>query len=98
MKWWWLVAIAVALGAGVGYFIRSKQPDIYYASTKVLFDQSLVSGSSAQPTNFAAIQNAMEIYSGLVRLPPILLPVIQDLNLPLTVPQLNEKLDVKAVK
>jgi polysaccharide biosynthesis transport protein len=98
MKWWWLVAIAVALGAGVGYFIRSKQPDIYYASTKVLFDQSLVEGSSAQATNFAAIQNAMDMYSGLVRLPPILLPVIQDLNLPLTVPQLNEKLDVKAVK
>ncbi len=97
-KWWWLVAISVALGAGVGYFIRSKQPDVYYASTKVLFDQSLLGGGSSQTINYAAIQTAMDVYSGLVRQPTVLLPVIQDLNLPLSVPQLVGKMDVKPVK
>jgi len=96
MKWWWLVAIAVALGAGVGYFVRSQQPDIYYASTKVLFDPNLASGG--QISNFAVIQDQMDVWSGLVRLPTILTPVIRELNLPLSVPDLVKKMDVRPVK
>jgi polysaccharide biosynthesis transport protein len=94
-KWWWLVGIAVALGAGVGYFVRSKQPDIYYASTTVLFDQSLVSGG--QVGDFTRTQELLDVYTGILRLPKTLLPVIQDLNLNISVASLNEKMDVHAV-
>lgn len=96
MNWWWLVAISVALGAGVGYFIRSKQPDVYYASTTVLFDQNLANGG--QTSNFSQIQDLMDVWSGLARRDKILSPVIQELNLPLSVAQLNEKIDVRPVK
>ena len=96
MNWWWLVAISVALGAGVGYFVRSKQPDVFYASTTVLFDQNLANGG--QSSNFAQIQDLMDVWSGLARRDKILLPVIQELNLPLSVSQLNEKMDVRPVK
>src|SRR5690242_18529811 len=96
MNWWWLVAISVALGAGAGYFVRSKQPDVFYASTTVLFDQNLANGG--QVSNYAVIQDQMDVYSGLVRRDKVLLPVIQELNLPLSVAQLNEKMDVRPVK
>lgn len=96
MNWWWLIAISVALGAGVGYFVRSKQPDVFYASTTVLFDQNIANGG--QVSNFAAIQDLMDVQSGLVRRDKVLLPVIQELNLPLTVAQLNDKMDVRPVK
>jgi polysaccharide biosynthesis transport protein len=94
-KWWWLVAIAVALGAGVGYFVRSKQPDIYYASTTVLFDQNLVSGG--QVSNITRTLELLDTYTGIVRLPKTLVPVIRDLNLNIDVGTLVNKMDVRPI-
>ena len=45
LKWWWLIAIAVAIGGGVGYFVRSKQPNVYVAKTTVLFGQFFQTGT-----------------------------------------------------
>src|SRR4029450_11624833 len=81
---------------GVGYFVRSKQPDIFYATTTVLFDPNLATGG--QTSNFAQIEALMEVQSGLARRDRILMPVIQELNLPLSVANPNEKMDVAPAK
>jgi non-specific protein-tyrosine kinase len=94
LKWWWFIAAAVALGAGAGYFIRTHQPNLYYAKASVLFggDFTTTSPSSASWQTLQDIQDKIQVYEGLVRLPRMLNPVIQKLNLNLTVDQLNERL------
>ncbi len=96
LQWWWLIAVSVAIGAGVGYFIRSKQPNVYWAHATVLFDQRLAQGG--QISNVANIQEVMSVYSGLVRREKMLLPVIDKLQLNMSVDQLNERMIVQPVK
>jgi capsular exopolysaccharide synthesis family protein len=95
IKWWWLVAVSVAIGAGVGYFIRSQQADIYYARATVLFDQELAQGG--QINDLTGIQEVMAVNSGLIRREKMLQPVIDKLNLNLTVDELNLKLAIQTV-
>jgi succinoglycan biosynthesis transport protein ExoP len=95
LRWWWLIAIAVALGAGVGYFIRSRQPDIWYARATILFDQNLLSGG--QIGNLTTINDYMTVYAELARRDRILLPVINTLQLNMSVDDLNARLGVQAV-
>jgi capsular exopolysaccharide synthesis family protein len=96
LKWWWFIAAAVALGTGAGYLIRSHQPNIYFAKASVLFggDFASTSASSASYQTLQDIRDKMQVYSGLVRRPQILNPVIQKLNLNLNVDQLNQRMSI----
>lgn len=94
LKWWWLMLIALALGAGVGYFIRSKQPTIYYARAKVWFGQDIQGGTNAN--SFESTQGMILIYSGLVYQERILKPVIANLNLGITVADLQGRMAANA--
>lgn len=89
LKWWWLIALSVALGVGVGLFIRIQQPNIYAAKTRILFGQNFASGTTASVVSLRERQDLITVYSGLVRLPTILTPVIEDLGLGISVDQLN---------
>jgi capsular exopolysaccharide synthesis family protein len=88
MRWWWLVAICVALGGGLGYFVRSQQPDLWFAKSSVLFDQNIISGRG-EIQERAAILGVIQTYAGLARTSQMLLPVIRDLNLNISVDALN---------
>ncbi len=92
LKWWWLVAIAVAIGGGVGYFVRSKQPNVYVAKTVVLFGQFFY--TSAQRQSLDEIRQQISTYTNLAHEPNVLQPVIDNLNLPLTVEDFNKRLNV----
>ena len=93
IKWWWLILISVALGAGVGYFVRSKQPDVYSVTATVWFGQD-VGSSSKQPINLGEIKNLITIYAGLARRDAVLQPVIDKLNLGISIDQLNGSLNL----
>ncbi len=92
LKWWWLVAIAVAIGGGVGYFVRSKQPNVYVAKTTVLFGQFFQTGATRQ--SLEEIRQQITTYTDLVREANVLQPVIDRLNLPMTVEDFNKRLSV----
>ncbi|MBA3869650.1 MAG: hypothetical protein H0X30_10900, partial [Anaerolineae bacterium] len=92
LKWWWLVAIAVAIGGGVGYFVRSKQPNVYVAKTTVLFGQFFQTGSQHMTAD--EIRQQITTYTDLVREANVLQPVIDDLHLPMTVDDFNKRLTV----
>ena len=96
LKWWWLIAIAVAIGGGVGYFVRSKQPNVYVAKTTVLFGQFFQTGSQRQ--SLIDIRQQITTYTDLVREANVLQPVIDRLNLPLTVDEFTAFGDVRGAQ
>lgn len=95
LRWWWLILISVALGAGVGYFIRTKQPDIYNVVATVWFGQDVGKTSNSQDAlSFTELQELISVYAGLARRDAVLQPVIDKLNLGITVDALNKVLTV----
>jgi capsular exopolysaccharide synthesis family protein len=94
LKWWWLIAIAVAIGGGVGYFVRSKQPNVYVAKTTVLFGQFFQSSSQRQSMSLDDIHQQIITYTDYVREANVLQPVIDNLHLQITVEDLNKRLNV----
>ncbi len=78
LKWWWLIVIAVAVSVGVGYFVRTDQPDIYYAKATVLVGQD---ARTTEQNAFRANRDLLVAYSVFVRRSTVLQPVIDDLNL-----------------
>lgn len=95
LKWWWLIALSVALGAGIGHMVRIQQPNIYVAKTRILFGQSFASGTTASVANMTQLRELISVYIGLVRLPTILEPVIEDLGLGINVDRLNEMMSIE---
>ena len=90
LKWWWLILLSVALGAGVGAFIRARQPDVYYARATIWFGQNI--GTALQdPTGFSSLQDLMTIYAGLTTRDRVLQPVIEKLNLNVSAADLGER-------
>ncbi len=97
-KWWWLIAVSVALGAGVGFYIRSKQPDIFAAKATLLFGQGFIPSSGQSLASAQQVGVLMEVYAGLIRQPKILRPVIEALNLDTSVDGLNGQMTVNPIE
>ncbi len=93
LHWWWLIAVCVSLGAGLGYFVRSQQPDLWFSKSSVLFDQNIISGRG-EIQERQAILGLIQTYAGLARTSQMLLPVIRDLNLNISPDQLNNALSI----
>lgn len=99
LKWWWLIALSVALGVGVGFFVHTQQPNVYTATTRLLFGQNFANSSSTSSVaSLAQLKDQITIYMGLVRLPTILNPVIEDLGLGISVERLNGMMSVNDVE
>jgi capsular exopolysaccharide synthesis family protein len=98
LKWWWLIAISVALGGGVGFYIRSKQPDIFAAKATLLFGQGFIPSSGQTLVSSVQVTNLMEYYAGFIRQPKILRPVIEDLNLGIDVDALNGQMTINPIE
>ncbi len=100
LKWWWLILLSTAVGLGVGAFVRSQQPDIYFATATILFGQNFERGTDTQGfnTSLNRIRDLITIYSGITRRPIILDPVIRDLNLGTSVEELNRVMNVTQAK
>lgn len=94
IRWWWLLAIAVAIGGGVGYFVRTNQPDIYYARASVLFGQFF---SAQEQQTLATVTEQIRTYAGLVRQAQVLQPVIEKMNMNISVEKFNERLQVREI-
>ena len=78
LRWWWLIALAVSLGVGVGYLLRSEQVDLYSATATASVDEN----------------SPNLVRSGFVDSlsTPMLQPVIDDLQLDLSVDELINRM------
>ncbi len=94
LKWWWLIAISIALGAGVGYYVRSQQPDLFTSTATLLIGcDPRYCGSSS----FVEENPLLPVYAELARRPIILEAVIEDLELGLTPGDLNGMMGIREI-
>ncbi|MCB0169719.1 MAG: hypothetical protein KDJ97_04130, partial [Anaerolineae bacterium] len=80
LKWWWLIAIGLCLGAVVGFITTKQQPPTYQATT------TLIVGPSTQAANLNTtdIRDSAELawtYAAMAKRQPVLQKVIDQLNL-----------------
>jgi capsular exopolysaccharide synthesis family protein len=94
LKWWWLIAISIALGAGVGYYVRSQQPDLFTSKATLLIGcDPRYCGSGS----FVEENPLLPVYAELARRPIILETVIEDLELGLSADELNGMMEIRAI-
>jgi capsular exopolysaccharide synthesis family protein len=89
LRWWWLIILAVSLGVGVGYLLRTEQADLYYAEATVLIGQD---SDSAAP--IGVDREVLDAYTVLITRNSLLQPVIDDLGLNISVGELLDYLSV----
>jgi uncharacterized protein involved in exopolysaccharide biosynthesis len=93
LRWWWLVAISVALGAGVGWFVRSRQPEIYFTRASLWFGSD-ITGLAQSGGSLNQLDDLIAIYSAYIRRDTVLQPVIDRLGLNITVADLNDRMAI----
>lgn len=89
-RWWWLLLLAPVLsGLSAGYVESQRDP---LGSTPVYTANATLLINPVQGTG--RLTYRAETYAGLALTDPVLLPVIADLDLPFTVPELKEMITV----
>lgn len=89
LRWWWLIILAVSLGVGVGYLLRTEQADLYYSEATILIGQST---DSAAP--IGVDRDVLDAYTVLLTRNSLLQPVIDDLGLNISVTELLDYMSV----
>ena len=96
-RWWWVLALCPILAAGVAFLVTSAMTPIYRAEATLLIEQSQVPGAT-QYNDILAAERLTRTYSRLLTTRSVLEETIARLNLPLTPEQLQEQIDVTAVR
>ena len=83
LRWWWVIALAIAATSLVGYLMSSNQTPLYRAQATILVQQS----QSTAPT-FGDVQASQQLawtYQEIMTTRPLLQKVIDQLGLPYSV-------------
>jgi capsular exopolysaccharide synthesis family protein len=90
LRWWWLIVLSVSLGVGVGYLLRTEQPDLYFSQVTVLIGQD---SDSAAP--IGVDREVLDAYTVLLTRTSLLQSVIDDLGLNISVGDLLDFMSVE---
>ncbi len=96
-RWWWLLAIIPIVAGTTAYVFSVRQTPLFSANAIVM----VTPGSNSTGDYMNAIragQSAAATYEQLVVSDPILTPVKNDLNLPLSIDQLKAKVSASIVR
>lgn len=91
----WIVIVAVVVFAVAGYAYASQQPELYSARAQILMLSMPDTGS--RYTGLLASQNLKPSYMLIVKSEPVMQAVIDDLQLPYSVPALQGKITVSDI-
>jgi non-specific protein-tyrosine kinase len=95
--WWWLLALATVLAAGVSYAVSSQMTEVFQATSKVLIQES----ASARSTDYASVitsERLAQTYAELMVTSPVLERVVTTLGLELSARQLAGMISVSPVR
>jgi capsular exopolysaccharide synthesis family protein len=79
-KWWWLIAIATIVAAGVSFLSLREQPDLYLSHATLLVG-STIEDPNPTGTTFTQSQQLAKIYADLARRDPVRRAVMETLQL-----------------
>lgn len=96
-RWWWVLLLCPTLAAAVAFLVSSAMTPIYRAEATLLIEQSQVPGT-IQYNDILAAERLTRTYSRLVTTRSVLEETIARLNLSLTPEQLQEQIEVTAVR
>jgi capsular exopolysaccharide synthesis family protein len=92
--WAWLLTLFAVLGGGLSYFFSIQQPKIFQASATVLIDQpNITNDYYSMITN----ERLAQTYSQMMVQQPTLDGVIEELDLDISVKELQRNLQVEVV-
>src|SRR3989304_5858299 len=80
VRWWWLLVLSIAIGAGIGYAISRGQTPVYRATTTVLVGESIRS-SRVDRVDIQVSEALVLTYVEIARRQPVLQGVVTTLNL-----------------
>ncbi|HLA86868.1 MAG TPA: polysaccharide biosynthesis tyrosine autokinase [Anaerolineales bacterium] len=80
VRWWWLLVLSIAIGAGIGYAISRGQTPVYLATTTVLVGESIQS-SRVDRVDIQVSEALVLTYVEIARRQPVLQGVVTTLNL-----------------
>jgi len=81
LKWWWLIALSIIIGAAVGYFISQRQVPVYEATTTLIVGQSIIQNTESD-FDISTSQQLAQTYADMAQRQPVLQGVVDTLSLP----------------
>ena len=97
LKWWWLMVLAVVVGASTSYLVSQRQPRVYEATTKIIVGQS-IQATELTAADILTSERLAQTYANLARLQPVLQAVIDTLSLSGTWEELRERVTVTPIR
>jgi capsular exopolysaccharide synthesis family protein len=94
--WWWLLILAPLVAGGTAYWSLSRQQELYSATATLYITQPQNAGAQ-DLSGLQAGERLGATYQQLVGTDPVLTTVIQDLKLPITLPELRAMVSASAV-
>ena len=94
--WWWLLILAPLVAGGTAYWSLSRQQELYSATATLYITQPQNAGAQ-DLSGLQAGERLGATYQQLVGTDPVLTAVIQNLNLPITLPELRAMVSASAV-
>jgi len=95
-NWWWLLILAPLVAGGTAYWSLSRQQELYSATATLYISQPQNAGAQ-DLSGLQAGERLGATYQQLVGTDPVLTAVIQNLSLPITLPELRDMVSASAV-
>jgi non-specific protein-tyrosine kinase len=96
-RWWWLLILATAVAALIGYWVSERQPRVYRASTTVMVGES-IRAVELDSRDIVTSERLALTYADIGRRQPVLQVVVDELNLNDTWQQLKSRVEISPVE
>lgn len=97
LRWWWLVALSVALSATASYFYSQGLPKIYAARTTLMVGSNIIDNPNPDLRNLGSFTTLASVYGELAKRKLVTQAVIDKLGLEFTPDQLSEMIDTNVI-
>ena len=96
LKWWWLLILAMVIGATIGYGVSQRVPRVYQATATLMVGQSILS-TNLDSRDIQTSELLAVTYADIAQREPILQGVIEVLALDINWQQLRKQVKVSHV-
>src|SRR5438105_3253100 len=81
-RWAWLIVLSTTLAAAISFFVSSRLPKVYSATTTLIVGETL-QNTNPQANDFTTSERLAMSYSQIVRREPVLQATVDALKLPI---------------